>query len=165
MNSITTDGPLYLFSANLDSSHQAMSWYLDSGASQHMSPLKFLFRNFQELSSPCLIILGDNSTHNVVGYGSIVVQLSNSQQLQFLDVLYILSSAKNLLSVAQIINTSNTKVTFCRDYCFIMTTSPINHKSITYKTNKEGGLFSLGSSIEPPISNNLAITKPDLETK
>jgi len=33
MNSITNDDPLYLFSTNLDSSHQAMSWYLDSRAS------------------------------------------------------------------------------------------------------------------------------------
>jgi len=46
-----------------------------------MSPLKFLFQNYEELSSPHLIILGDNSTHNAIGYGSIVVQLSNGQQL------------------------------------------------------------------------------------
>jgi len=66
--------------------------------------------------------------------------------------------------VAQIINIGNTKVTFCQDYCIIMTTSPIHHKSITYKINK-GGLFSLGIGIEPPVSNDLAITKPDLKTQ
>lgn len=56
LNSFTNEGPLYLSSTNLANFDQATSWYLDSKASQHMSPLKLLFRDYKELSSPRLII-------------------------------------------------------------------------------------------------------------
>lgn len=46
-----------------------------------------------------------------------------------------------------------------------MTTSLITNKSITYKIDKKRGLFSIQIGIQPPISNNIAITKPDLETQ
>lgn len=42
------------------------SWYLDSGASQHMSPLRSLFLDYQELASLRIILLSDNSSNSAV---------------------------------------------------------------------------------------------------
>jgi hypothetical protein len=98
---------LHLFSAIIGDTTLSESWYLDSDTSQHMSPLQHLFHEYTPLATPKTILLGDNSSHQAQGYGSVVLQLIAGQLLSICDVLYIPKLAKKLLSIAQITNIGN----------------------------------------------------------
>lgn len=67
----------YLFSATKGPSNSSLSWYIDSGVSQHMSPVQTLFRDYKALDSLCLILLDDNSSHYTIGIGFILLKLPN----------------------------------------------------------------------------------------
>jgi len=56
-------------------------------------------------------MLRDNSSHGVVGFGSILLHLPTRQTLFINDVFLIPRLAKNLLSVVQITNIGETSVT------------------------------------------------------
>jgi hypothetical protein len=86
-----------------------------------MSLIQTLFRDYQVLSDPETKLLGDNSTYNALGFGSVLLKLNIGQSLLIKDVLYVIGLAKNLLSVVQITSTGNTIVTFTHDQCIIKT--------------------------------------------
>ena len=158
-NNYSKKEQLHLFTAIMHSSiNSSLDWYLDSGTSQHMSPIKSLLRNYETLTSPRSILLGDNSTQNAIGYGSVLLQLSTGQKLLINDILFVPGLAKNLVSVTQITSTGNTIIIFTHDYCIIKTKSPITNKSWTHKISKEGSLFSLGIGIEISNTNYLVTT-------
>jgi len=139
--------------------------YLDSKASQHMSPLKHLFRDYQELDTPKTILLGDNNSHNALGFGSILLKLQNGQTLLVQNILFISSLAKNLLFVTQITNFGNTIITFTKDTCIIKTTNPNTCQSIGFQILKLSNLLSLGIGIDPSIERNVVTTSTTTSTK
>ena len=51
------------------------AWFIDSGASAHMSCNKDWYDEYYEKSDGTHIYLGDNSSHKVLGYGVISVNL------------------------------------------------------------------------------------------
>jgi len=97
-----------------------------------MSPLQYLFRDYKELPTLNTILLGDNSTYNALGIGSVLIKLHTGQSLLINDILYVPGLTKNLLFVAQITSTGHTIITFRRDHCIIKTTSPISHQTMTF---------------------------------
>ena len=78
-------------------------WIVDSGATCHICSSKELFQEFQTLSQPTKITLGDSRTVEATGRGAVEVKLnlpggkSNTGRLS--EVLYVPSLAYNLLSV------------------------------------------------------------------
>jgi len=82
------------------------------------------------------------------------------------DILFVPGLAKNLLSVAQIINIGDTSVMFTCDQYIITTVSPASNKELILHINKDDNLFSLRTSVEPSNSNYIAISlsKYELET-
>lgn len=159
---------LELFSAEIKSdTGTPQAWYLDSGASQHMSPLLNLFQKYKVLDSPKTILLGDNSSQQAEGYGSVILQLTNGQLLSLHDVLYVPGLAKNLISVIQLINTGNTIVIFTKEQCIIKSKSPNSKNNLVIKIRKDGNLFSLGEGMVNPVPSYVATTssKLDLSTK
>lgn len=170
-NNFTQKDPRYLFSATVTTPGQSLFWFLDSGASHHMTPNRSLFCDFQELSPIRNIILGDNNSHQASGFGSVVIELhtgqqlqfSTGQQLQFSDVLYVPGLTKNLLSVAQITTSGNTIFIFKKDQCIIKTTPPNSRIPITYYVPKENNLYNLGLGIPPTHFNNTAIVSQNME--
>lgn len=149
--SASSDDQVYMFTAILPESSMTTSnsWYLDSGASQHMSPIYSLFRDYHVLSTSKTILLGDNSTYQALGIGSVLLQLTTGQHFLIKDVLYVPGLAKNLLSVAQITSTGNTTITFTQDHCVINTISPKSSQPMLFRIPKHGNLFSLGTGIDP----------------
>lgn len=164
VNTFTSEDTVYMFTATFPSSTVSNEWYLDSGVNQHMSPLRQLFRNYKELSTSKTILLGDNSTHNALGYGSVLLKLHTGESLLINDVLYVPGLTKNLLSVAQITKTGRTTITFKGDECIIKTPSPNSHQNTTFRILKNGNLFSLGSGQDSTIQNFTATTQSERDT-
>ena len=84
----------------------AQDWILDSGATCHICNSKELFADFQVLSKPQKVTLGDEHSLEAVGMGHVEVRLKlphgESRIGQLSDVLYVPSLAFNLLSVSKI---------------------------------------------------------------
>ena len=124
------------------------TWYLDSGATQHMSPRRDWFTNFETLPTPKIIYMGDDGQHQAVGIGSLTIQINGSGQVILIkDVLYVPALAKNLLSVSQITAKSNSSVQFTSSLCTITTTTNIGQKFVI-KCTKVGNLYPLGVGLQ-----------------
>ena len=84
----------------------AQDWILDSGATCHICNSKELFTDFQVLSKPQKVTLGDEHSLEAVGMGRVEVRLKlphgESRIGQLSDVLYVPSLAFNLLSMSKI---------------------------------------------------------------
>ena len=84
----------------------AQDWILNSGATCHICNSKELFTDFQVLSKPQKVTLGDEHSLEAVGMGSVEVRLKlphgESRIGQLSDKLYVPSLAFNLLSMSKI---------------------------------------------------------------
>ena len=78
-NSVTLERKLFIVAPSTTSKSNSMSWYLDSGASQHMIPNRHWFIEFRKLINPEYIYVGDGSHQPVKGQGTVVVQMENNQ--------------------------------------------------------------------------------------
>lgn len=101
-NNFTKDGPSYLFGTIVTTPSTSPFLFLDSGSSQYMTPHMSVLQDYQELPILQIIILGDNCSYQVTGFGSILIKLTTRQNWLILDILYVSDLAKNLLSIAQI---------------------------------------------------------------
>ena len=76
------------------------AWYLDSGASPHMTEAWELFSSLTETDSRIHVELGDDAKYVVKGEGTIRFQLDSRGSLYGHDVLCIPSSKNNFLLVS-----------------------------------------------------------------
>jgi hypothetical protein len=76
------------------------AWYVDSGASRHMTSAWELFSSLTEQDSRVQVELGDDAKYPVAGVGTIPFQLQSGNSLDFDDVLFVPGLRKNLLSVS-----------------------------------------------------------------
>ena len=53
------------------------TWFVDSGASTHMTCNKHWYENFKETNNGANIYLGDERAYQIKGYGDIIVILPN----------------------------------------------------------------------------------------
>lgn len=60
------------FSTKMDNVN---AWFMDSGASIHMTWNKNCYGNFKEISNVGSIYLGDDCEHQIMGYGDIPMTL------------------------------------------------------------------------------------------
>lgn len=92
-------------------------WYIDSGASQHMTPYQELLTNIQPVNNHS-IATADNSSVRVSGKGESNL-LFNENQIQVSEILHVPNLAVSLLSVYKIASNGNT-VIFNADGCRIL---------------------------------------------
>ena len=78
-------------------------WYIDSGASRHMTGKKEWFRNLKEASSDS-VKLGDDIALQVKGIGEVPMIMPDGKKTFIGDVLFIPGLEKNLISVSHITN-------------------------------------------------------------
>eukprot|EP00794_Sanderia_malayensis_P006182 gene6182-6896_t len=119
----TTDNKNALFwgSSNTNSD-ECFIWYIDSGASQHMSCNKNWMKNYNEFSVPEKVRLGDNRTVEALGKGTVWLRVMADGQykpVEMSDVLYVPSLVKNLFSVRAVVDKDLT-VIFKDDQCIIL---------------------------------------------
>ena len=77
-------------------------WYIDSGASSHMTGIRQYFTDLTEIGLDLDIVLGDNSSVKAVGRGPVSFQRDHRESMKLRDVLYVPGLKKNLVSVSRI---------------------------------------------------------------
>jgi hypothetical protein len=77
-------------------------WYLDSGASFHMTGDKKIFSDLEEKYLKMHIDMGDDGRYSVNGIGTITFQSESGKSFQLKDVMHVLGLKKNLVLVAML---------------------------------------------------------------
>ena len=92
-------------------------WYVDSGASNHMKSHKEWFSYLEKPMQLGVVATGDDTLHRIKNVGE--VPLSHvGQKVKLMNVLYVPTITKNLVSVGQIVN-QRMQVWFTHLGCFI----------------------------------------------
>lgn len=80
-------------------------WYLDSGASHHMTPNKNYFDNYEELKLKKYITIGDGTQLEAIGRGNIPIDVfvnGRRSSSEFVNVLHVPKLKCNLLSASTV---------------------------------------------------------------
>jgi hypothetical protein len=75
-------------------------WFVDSGASCHITGRKEWFTRLHEGGINLVIDLGDERCYNAQGVGVVSFQRESGKSLCFSDVLYVPGLTKNLISIS-----------------------------------------------------------------
>ncbi|KAL8154787.1 hypothetical protein AgCh_000227 [Apium graveolens] len=102
-----------------DTKGQAESnlWYLDNGASNHMTGCKSKFSELNEGISG-LVRFGDGSTVKIEGKGSITFKCKNGEERVLTEVYYIPNLRSNIISLGQMSESGN-EVTLKGKYLWV----------------------------------------------
>jgi hypothetical protein len=75
-------------------------WYIDSGASSHMTRIREHFSDLRDNEVRIEISLGDDRVVRVAGVGTVAFQRDGMPPISFTDVLYVPGMKKNLILVS-----------------------------------------------------------------
>jgi hypothetical protein len=130
---------------NVDTTPSSTSWYLDSGASNHVSGNSSVFSSFSQSSGTKITSAGGH-THDVTGMGSIAIRLPSGEIQKISHILYSPGIKKNLLSVG-FLTDKGFRLKFLRDVCIIK--NPEGHKIAVAVRDPRNGLYKLsGETLE-----------------
>ena len=104
--------------ACMESTTGSIIWYIDTGASSHMTGQKRLFRDLQERGTRIHVELGDDAQYQAQGVGTVSFQRQSGKPLSFVDVLYVPGLTKNLISVSTL-EEKGYQVKFCDHRVYI----------------------------------------------
>ena len=133
------------FALKIDNNLNENIWWIDSGASQHMTPNKKDFFVYTEFQKPINIKLADNSTLYSYGTGDVRVTIhdnGNKFNIELRNVLYVPKIKNKLLSLPVIIE-NGADVLFRGDICQLT----VNNKKYNIG-HRCGKLFKLNSELE-----------------
>ena len=94
-------------------------WWIDSGASRHMSEEQNDFQTYKELEDPVRISLADNSVLFGIGVGDVMISIydtSRSFKVRLDNVLHIPTIQKKLLSLPVLLQ-KGIEVKFANEKC------------------------------------------------
>ena len=92
-------------------------WFVDSGASNHVTSHQEWFREFRELERPDYVKTRDNTTHPIRDIDNVPFG-KEAKQTFIKNILHVLTITKNLVSVGQIVE-QGMQVRFDQGGCFI----------------------------------------------
>ena len=76
------------------------TWFIDSGASKHMTGQKKILSKIEEKNSPQKISLGDDYQYPKKGIGEASYKIDSGTPMKMKEVLYVLGLKKNLISIS-----------------------------------------------------------------
>ena len=135
----------HVMSTNMQES--ADDWYIDSGASNHMTAHAEWFTTLEPVKALSYVFTGDDSQHEITHMGNVPVQLSAGDIKALGEVLHVPSITKNLISVGQMVE-RNFQVRFNQQGCFIEDMG--NHMQLIARGKKHGRMFKL-DAIMPEV--------------
>ena len=148
----------HVFTSTLTSSSSDEDWYIDSGASQHLTYCRDLFTQYESIE-PKNVYMGDNSPTKAVGKGTIRIAMQTDNGFVnglLTEVLYVPGIAKNLFSVSKS-TSEGLKIEFSTKFCFIRN----NNGTVVGKGVRENNLYKLSCRTNNPERALLADTKID----
>ena len=77
-------------------------WFLNNGASFHMTVNKILFSTLEEKYLQILITMGNDEKYSVSGVGTFIFQREHGSRLTLTDVKYVPRLKRNLVSIAML---------------------------------------------------------------
>jgi len=78
-------------------------WYVDSGASNHMTSHGKWFRDAKDLKTLRFVEIGVDTTHPITKIGKVSLSMQYRQTKYLKDVLHVPTITKNLVSVGQMV--------------------------------------------------------------
>ncbi|GJZ61681.1 hypothetical protein Tco_0617818 [Tanacetum coccineum] len=122
-------------------------WYMDTGATSHMTTSPYTFSSYFKLSIPKHILVGNGNTIPIRGYGHMSLP-SPYPPLHLKNVLHAPHLIKNLIYVRRLLTDNNLTIAF-DPYGFLFTIFRRGYQSC--------GVIALGIYIQSPVphSNNL----------
>ncbi|KAL0285600.1 UNVERIFIED_CONTAM: hypothetical protein Sangu_2771500 [Sesamum angustifolium] len=93
-------------------------WILDTGASRHFCSNKALFHELLETTDGECVFMGNSTTSGVLGKGKILLKLTSGKTLALIDVLYVPSLRRNLVS-GSLLNKAGLKIVLESDKVII----------------------------------------------
>lgn len=116
------------------------TWFIDSGASSHLTSDRQIFKKFSENSNFADIVTADNTRLKVIGSGSIEL-LVDSRIIPVNDVLLVPDITANLLSVSSMVKAGNS-VNFNNNGCVVRSASG----DVIVKTAPQNGIYKVTDS-------------------
>ena len=78
-------------------------WYVDSGASNHMTSHGQWFKDMHNPDKPGFVETGDNTSHPITHVGKVPLCMENGNVRYLADVLHVPKITKNLVSIGQMV--------------------------------------------------------------
>ena len=89
-------------SLSVNFTYENNEWWLDSGANVHVCSDRSFFKNYQN-SSGGSVILGNNSTAQILGIGDVELKMTSGKVLILKDVRYVPEVRRNLISGSSLV--------------------------------------------------------------
>jgi hypothetical protein len=93
-------------------------WYVDYGASNHMTSHGEWFRDIKELKTPGFAKIGDATTHPITKISKVPLSMQDGQTKYLKNVLHVSTITKNMVSIGQMVE-QGLQVTFNPNGCFV----------------------------------------------
>ena len=78
-------------------------WYVDSGASNHMTYHRNWFTEVKEPGKPWYVETGDDTMHPIEHVGNVPLSMEDGKEKYMADVLHVPTITKNLFFVGQMV--------------------------------------------------------------
>jgi hypothetical protein len=116
------------------------AWFVDSGASIHMTCNNMWYTNFKETHNGANIYFGDDHAHRIKGYSDIPVTFLNGTICHIRNVVYVPGIKKKMIFVSTITD-QNLKVEFFKNYCIVK--DLLDQFKMVATRVRAGGLYKL----------------------
>jgi uncharacterized cupin superfamily protein len=128
-------------------------WYVDSGASNHMTSHGEWFRDTKDLKTSRFVETCDDTTHPITQIGKVPLSMQDGQTKYLKDVLHVPNITKNLVSVCQM-GEQGLQVIFNPNGCFVEDMK--NQGKLIAKGERNGRMFTL--DVNMPKVNSMLFT-------
>jgi hypothetical protein len=134
-----------VFDASLSEYYDDNPWYMDSGATSHVTGNRINLEELHPCSSSQGIMTVGGETHPIQGSSNSNFQ-TPAGSIKLSNVKYVLTLKKSLISIGTIADFGS-RVVFSESHCWVMDPQKQNHIIAVGHRNSRNGLYSFGNMI------------------